>query len=96
MSIKLLKNWAGLISIVWMVGIYEILIHAPESFFLFKFDSSSWLTQVTFLGSWLGVGLIFAITGLRCGKLAGRVCAMIPAGPLEGIACINLGGSFFN
>ena len=76
MSIKVLRNWAGLASIVWMVGIFVFLNHAPENFFLFKFDSSSWVVEFSLLGIWLGIGLFFAITGLRCGKSAGQLCAI--------------------
>ena len=77
MNTTLLKNWAGLVSIVWMVGAFVLLNHAPENFILFKFDATSWLTQFSYLGIWLGIGLILAVTGLRCRALAGRVCAVI-------------------
>ena len=75
-SIKQIKNWAGLISIAWMVGVYWFLNHAPEDFILFRFDFASWVTQFTYLGIWLGIGLLFAITGLRCGKSAGQLCGI--------------------
>jgi hypothetical protein len=28
MSTKLLNDWAGLFSIAWLVGVYELLLHA--------------------------------------------------------------------
>ncbi len=71
-----LRCWAGLISIAWMVGIYELLNHASENFILFRFDFAAFSTQFTYLGIWLGVGLLFAIAGLRCGRSAGQVCAI--------------------
>jgi hypothetical protein len=80
MSTQLLSKWAGLISIVWMAGVHEFLNRAPEGFFLFKFDPSSWVTQVGFLGVWLGLGLLLALRGLRCTQSSGQVLAIIATG----------------
>jgi hypothetical protein len=77
MKPTLLRSWSGLISIAWMTGIYELLNHAGAGFILFQFDFSAFSTQFTYLGIWLGVGLLFAIAGLRCGKSAGQVCAIV-------------------
>lgn len=71
---KLLTNWAGCISILWMVGMYEAQDYVPDFFLNF---SPSWLSLCAVLGGWLGVGLLFAITGLRCGSNACRVCCLI-------------------
>src|SRR4051812_8141530 len=38
---KLWTNWAGCISILWMVGVYEALEHLPDSFLDFR---ESWLS----------------------------------------------------
>ena len=73
MSTKLLNNWAGLFSIAWMVGAYAFLAHAPSGF---GFEPS-WLFILTIFVSWLGVGLLLAVAGLRRGHLAGRVCATL-------------------
>jgi hypothetical protein len=75
-----LRSWSGLIAIAWMVGGYEFLEHAPEGFILFKFDFSAFSTQFTYLGIWLGIGLIFAIAGLRSGNSAGQICALVAIG----------------
>ena len=74
-----LRNWSGLIAITWMIGIYEFLSHAPEIFFLnlFNLNFVSWLGQFAYLGIWLGIGLIFAIVGLRSKNLAAQICAII-------------------
>jgi hypothetical protein len=77
MSLRLLKNWSGAISIFWMVGIFIFLDNAPESFFLFKLNMASWRVEFGFLGIWLGVGLLFAATGLRCGKPVGQLFAIV-------------------
>jgi hypothetical protein len=70
MNLKSLKSWAGLISVIWMVGIYEIFDYPPYVFFnaLFGIEKSSQLSLVVDLLIWLGVGLLFAIVGLRCWK----------------------------
>ena len=73
MSTKLLNSWAGLASIVWMAGAYELLLRAPSGF---GFEPS-WLFILTIFVSWLGIGLLLAVAGLRRGNLAGRVCAII-------------------
>ena len=72
-----LRCFAGLISIAWMVGIHALVNNASENFILFRFDYSAFSTQFTYLGMWLGVGLLFSIAGLRCGKSAGQVCAIV-------------------
>jgi hypothetical protein len=72
MTTKLLNSWAGLASIAWMVGVYEFLLHAPSGF---RFEPS-WFFMIAILVSWLGVGLLLAVAGLRRGHFAGRVCAI--------------------
>ena len=78
MSIALLKRWAGLVSIVWLVGIFEIFGYPPFVFFnaLFGVERSPQLSLVVDLVIWLGVGLLFAIFGLRCWKSAGQLCSI--------------------
>jgi hypothetical protein len=76
MNTTLLKNWAGLVSIIWMVGLYEIMVHLPVDFAP-SLDLSSWHGLMVFLGVWLGVGLYFAVTGLRCRAVAGQLCAVV-------------------
>jgi hypothetical protein len=63
-----------------MLGVYQFLEHAPEGFILFQFDFSAFSTQFTYLGIWLGIGLIFAIAGLRSGNSAGQICALVAIG----------------
>ena len=80
MKPTVLRSWAGLISIAWMVGIFEHLDDPPYMTFfnvLFGIENSSQISLIADLFVWLGVGLIFAIAGLRCGKSAGQVCAII-------------------
>ncbi|HEY5040600.1 MAG TPA: hypothetical protein VIK53_01195 [Verrucomicrobiae bacterium] len=80
MKPTVLRSWAGLIAIAWMVGIFERLDYPPHMTFfnvLFGIENSSQLSLFADLFVWLGVGLIFAIAGLRCGKSAGQVCATI-------------------
>jgi hypothetical protein len=72
MATKLLNDWAGLASIAWMVGAYEFLHHAPSSFHF----EPPWLFMLTIFVSWLGIGLLLAVAGLRRGNLAGRVGAV--------------------
>jgi hypothetical protein len=75
MNTKLLNNWAGLISILWMVGGFALIagVLSPHDIHF----EPSWLYGVVLFLVWLGVGLLFAIAGLRRGNLAGRICAVI-------------------
>src|ERR1017187_2391409 len=78
MSIKPLKSWSGLFSIFWLVGIFEIFGYPPFVFLdaLFGVEKSQQLSLVVDLLIWLGVGLLFAIVGLRCWKSAGQLCSI--------------------
>lgn len=73
----ILKNCAGLGSIAWLIGVYALMERAPDNCALRKLDFSSYLVLFAFLEVWWGVGLVSALTGLRCRALAGRVCAVI-------------------
>jgi hypothetical protein len=60
-----------------MVGYVVILYHAPESLFVFfEWARASWLAQFVFLGSWLGIGLVFAVAGLTSKSAAGQMSAV--------------------
>jgi hypothetical protein len=75
MSAKAMNNWAGLASIVWMLGVYAVLALVVERRG-YWFDPA-WLFMSVVLVGWLGVGLLLAIFGLSRGSVVGRVCAMI-------------------
>jgi hypothetical protein len=75
-----LRIWSGLISIAWIVGLYVFLDRDPASLVYFRSNFSTFSTQFTYLGIWLGIGLVFAIAGLRSGKSAGQICSMIAIG----------------
>src|SRR5947207_111192 len=77
MNTKALNSWAGLLSIVWILGGYALLLFVLErhQFFLEPFG----LYLLFILAAWLGVGLLFAIVGFRHGKLAGRLCGIVGA-----------------
>ena len=79
MSIKTLKNWAGMVSILWMMGVYQIFGYPPCSFFnaLFGVENSAQLSSILDLLIWLGVGLLFAVFSLRRWRSAGQVFAII-------------------
>jgi hypothetical protein len=75
MNTKPLNNWAGLISIVWLLGGFALIAYvlAPRDT---QFEPL-WLLLVLILGVWLGVGLLLAIAGLKRGNWLGRILAAI-------------------
>jgi hypothetical protein len=76
-DLKALNSWTGFASIIWLLGGYEVLF-----FFLGQRGhpfNPGWLFLLTIL-VWLGVGLLFAIDGLRSRSLAGRISAFVALG----------------
>jgi len=71
-SPKPVTCWAGLFSIVWMVGYAFLMDHIGlrgfEPFWLF-------LTLIFF--SWLGFGLLLAVSGVMRGNSGGRICGVL-------------------
>jgi hypothetical protein len=75
MTNRLHSKWAGSLSIVWMVAGYLLIryVAAPRGLQFEPF----WLCAATVFGGWLGVGLFFAIAGLRSGSALGRASAIL-------------------
>jgi hypothetical protein len=75
MNSRVLRSWASLLSIFWMLGGYALIINGvmirPLLFL------PTWLFLLAGLFVWLGVGLAFAIMGLKGGNLAGRLCGLL-------------------
>lgn len=72
---KLINNWAGSIAIIWMMGSF-LMIHyfiVPGHIVIGSF----WLWIFGILVIQLVPGLVFAISGLRCGTRPGRVSAFL-------------------
>lgn len=61
--------WAGLFSIVWMVGYALFMDHIGITGF-----EPFWLCLLLIFSSWLGLGLLFALSGLVRGNPSGRIC----------------------
>jgi hypothetical protein len=77
MKLKIINNWEGLISLLWISSAYFLLM------FLSHYALSPtrvWLFVSAMFVGWWGVSLIFAISGLRHGHLASRVCAALTIG----------------
>lgn len=77
MTTKLLTNWAGLVSVGWMVAGYAFI-----RFVLAPLDVRGpfWLYAPVLYLCWLGAGLWLAIRGLRHGEFRGRICSLIALG----------------
>jgi len=75
MTAKLHSNWAGPLSVAWMVGGYLLIryVTAPRGL---QFDPF-WLYAATLFCAWLGVGLSIAIVGLRSSSFFGRASAIL-------------------
>jgi len=75
MNNRVLNSWAGLVSIVWILGGYVLVLLIPERyrFFLEPFG----LDLIFILAAWLGVGLLFAIADFRRGNLGARLCGIV-------------------
>jgi hypothetical protein len=71
MQIKLLRNWSGLFSIMWLAGVYFVLRFSavPEGLF-----------RLILIWLWLSLGLLLGVLGLRCGSFAGRASALVAIG----------------
>jgi hypothetical protein len=77
MSSRVLRSWAGLISIFWILGGYELLFNGTLIRHLLFLPT--WFYLLAGLFAWLGVGLGFAIMGLKGGTLAGRLGGLLGA-----------------
>jgi hypothetical protein len=75
MNAKIMSSWAGLLSILWMLGGYALLAFVASAHDL-HFEPM-WLFMLITLSAWLGIGLFLVVAGLRRGNLAGRVCAVV-------------------
>ena len=78
MQTKAVDNWAGLMGIAWMTGIFA-LIHfliVPQHFIVGPF----WLWIVGLLALQLLPGFLLAVVGFRCGNRLGRISAIAAAG----------------
>ena len=64
--------WAGLFSIVWMIGYAMIMDHMGISGF-----EPYWLFLILIFLTWLGFGLLLAVSGVIRGNVAGRICAAL-------------------
>jgi len=78
MTTKALQSWAGVSSILWMIGGYAFIRHVILPYNL-QFEPF-WFYALVVLCGWLGVGLFLAVSGLRRGSFAGRIFAFIALG----------------
>jgi hypothetical protein len=78
MNNKLFDNWAGLVSIIWLIGgfLFISCVLSPHNIHF----EPLWLYGLVLFLVWLGVGLLFAIAGLRRGNSPGRICAVAAIG----------------
>src|ERR1700690_135923 len=92
MNTKALQSWAGVSSILWMVGGYAFIrcVILPHHL---QFEPL-WLYALVVFYAWLGVGLILAVAGLRRGKLLGRIFALLAIGIFIFFAWIMLSPVF--
>jgi hypothetical protein len=74
MNTKRWSNWAGLISILWMVGGFVLLASLGPHLDHYEL---ALLYRVELALAWLVGGLVFAIAGLMEGNRVGRVSAGI-------------------
>ena len=77
MKTEAIKNWSGSVAIAWMMSAF-VLIHyviVPHQIVIGPF----WVWIFATLAIQLIPGLGFAIAGLRCRNLVGRVSAILAA-----------------
>lgn len=76
MRLNWLKNCYGILSLVWISGIFGVLLllgHLKAEFP----DISALVGGLLYIIVWWGIGLLFAISGVRAGHPVSRVCAVI-------------------
>lgn len=75
---KIVKNWSGLLSIIWMISGYIFILRVLAPLHL-QFPPF-WLYALVLSCSWLGVGLLFAVAGLSRASLLGRISSLFAIG----------------
>jgi hypothetical protein len=73
MTLKSLNNWSGLIAVAWLLGIRWFFSLDPRVI-SYRIPDSLLLLAVMVI--WLGVGLLFAVSGLRRGNDFSRICSV--------------------
>ncbi len=73
MNVKVMSSWAGVLSILWMLGGY-VLLPVGAGLHNWYFEPV-WLSVVEMFSVWIGVALL-AVAGLRRGTPAGKVPAI--------------------
>jgi hypothetical protein len=76
MKLKIIERWEGLISLLWISIVFCLIAYLVTHVLYFK----TWRGWIIVIVVWWGVGLVFAISGLRHGHLASRVCAALTIG----------------
>jgi hypothetical protein len=75
MKPKIASEWQGLASLLWVVLVFVIIkfvVLTNELMF-----EPLWLFDLLLFAVWWGVGLAFAISGLRRGHFVSRFCAVL-------------------
>jgi hypothetical protein len=86
MQTKAMSNWAGLFSIIWMLGVFVLILFffVPLLVYLMSHQIVIGPLWLWIYGSLIVVqlvpGLVLAIAGLKRGNLAGRICAILSVG----------------
>jgi hypothetical protein len=70
---KIFNQWEGLISLVWIILMFLITVLLIRYQLMFE---PLWLFYILVLLTWWGVGLVFAISGLKRGHWINRACAV--------------------
>jgi len=76
MKLSALKDWYGLISLVWVSAIFGVivLLQALKA----DFTRVPVVTLVMlYMVVWWGIGLLFAVSGVRAGHSLSRFCAVV-------------------
>ncbi|MGH7991437.1 MAG: hypothetical protein ACREDS_14775 [Limisphaerales bacterium] len=74
MKIKSLNKWEGIISLLWIISVFLLVVFLLRHELLFK---PMWLFILVLLAAWWGIGLVFAISGLKRGNWINRACAVV-------------------
>ena len=76
MKLNALNDWYGLISLVWVSAIFGIivLLHSLKADFARVPEVE---LVLLYMIVWWGIGLLFAVSGVREGQPLSRFCAVV-------------------